>query len=66
MKKRLTALIPSALLALSSCIVIKPPEKPVHLIVDVNLRIRVDRELDKFFDFGDEGDTAPEATPEEK
>jgi hypothetical protein len=57
--------LPAALLSLlAGCIIIKPPEKPVHLIVDVNLKIKVERELDQFFDFQEEAPTKPEAKPE--
>ncbi len=51
---------------LGSCIIIKPPEKPVHLIVDVNVKIQVERELDEFFDFEEQTPKAPEKTTEPK
>jgi len=44
----------------SGCIIIKPPEKPVHLIVDVNVKVKVERELDEFFDFQEKTPEKPE------
>ena len=66
MKRWLGTALPLALLVLGSCIVIKPPEKPIHLIVDVNLRIQVQKDLDEFFNVGDETEETkePEAKPE--
>lgn len=39
---------------LTSCINVNPPTEPIHIIVDVNVRVQIERELDKYFDFGDE------------
>ena len=62
MMRWLRTVVPAALLLACSCVIIKPPEKPIHVILDINLRIQVDRELDKFFDLGGGGTT--EAPPE--
>jgi hypothetical protein len=41
---------------------VKPIEvKPIHITVDVN--VRVDRELDQFFAFEDQATTKPVASP---
>ncbi|MFP4058360.1 MAG: hypothetical protein ACLF0G_15945 [Candidatus Brocadiia bacterium] len=64
MRGWLRAGVPAALLALSSCVIIRPPKEPIHLIVDVNLKIQVDRELDKFFEFEEEAAKPPKEEPE--
>lgn len=41
---------------------VKPIEvKPIHITVDVN--VRIDRELDEFFEFEDDAATKPAAAP---
>ncbi len=33
---------------------VEPPSKPIHVVMDVNIRIQIQRELESFFDFADE------------
>jgi hypothetical protein len=49
-------------LVLPSCVRVDPIEvKPIHIVMDVN--IRVDRQLDEFFDFERQAATQAAATP---
>ena len=54
------ALAPLALGGCNPKVTIEPIEvKPIHLTLDIN--IKVDRELDRFFDFQDQPATGPGA-----
>lgn len=58
-------LAPAGLLAamtLPSCVHVDPIEvKPIHIVMDVN--IRIDRELDEFFDFEKDSNASPTTQP---
>ncbi|MBI1371197.1 MAG: YnbE family lipoprotein [Phycisphaera sp.] len=42
---------------------VEPVEvKPIHITVDVNVRVKVDKELDNFFDFQDTEPVSHDAT----
>lgn len=64
-RQLLMALPPGAMcLALASCasVEVKPVEvKPIHITLDVN--VRIDRELDQFFAFEDQPTTKPATRP---
>jgi hypothetical protein len=56
----------AAALPLAGCVDVKPIEvKPIHVTVDVNVNVKVDKSLDNYFDDIDEKSTTtvPEAKP---
>ncbi|HXC01680.1 MAG TPA: hypothetical protein VNU49_03440 [Opitutaceae bacterium] len=64
MKCRL--LICAAVLPLAGCVNVKPIEvKPIHVTVDVNVNVKVDKSLDNYFDDIDEKSATivPDAKP---
>ena len=52
----LLASLVGLLLAMPACIKVQvePPDKPIHVVMDVNINIRIDRQLDNFFSFENE------------
>jgi hypothetical protein len=62
--KRIIIALPlsASLLLATSCIHVDPVEvKPIHIVMDIN--IRVDRELEQFFAFEDKASAAPTSAP---
>lgn len=57
MKHRTKLILLLAAVGVAGCVKVEPIEvKPIHIVLDVN--IRVDRELDQFFAFEDKGNPA--------
>ena len=53
---------PILLLVMAGCanVAVEGGDKPIHIVADVNVNIRVAHELDDFFAFQDKPTTAPD------